>query len=508
LAQSLSIALARGAFQYAAQARGSKMAKHVFRSHAEVAHIWANNDDPAHHGRVSGRNRVFFHGMTIFSYGRHYPIASKVAIGKRAAKLYADHDMIAQKYVVLFNAAGSTVSTAKHRSEARRASRQFLQFFVPFCGEIFGRSQKEVDAGNLEYLVKQAREEAERQTRQTQYSAEYARARVRDLCRDALDYAYAFGLRAPKLDPIAMSAEIESVHDKRKAEREKKIAAWEKRSAKIAEEYRAGSFDAALVVARAPRFIAERIEAEQGEEHTKNLRAWLLTNHADMVARFSAGVDDLPRDPQSHFLRRSKAERDNVPRDVKLANAIRSAFAAEYNASVRERLLKDYPESIARFRAGEHIREIWANADEYSGDALEVARLWREDHELAREAANIAKWRAGERAYFGYNLPIMLRVSGEDIETSRGARFPIEHARRALPLLLRARSRLNAETLPRMILKREASALGMSGDDMGRTIRLGAFSVDAIDSAGVTAGCHFVTWQEVCSAAQLIGMEC
>lgn len=48
------------------------MTKRVFSSHSQLAHVWAQQTQPG--GRASD-NRMFFDGKTIFSYGRHWPIA-------------------------------------------------------------------------------------------------------------------------------------------------------------------------------------------------------------------------------------------------------------------------------------------------------------------------------------------------------------------------------------------------------------------------------------------------
>jgi hypothetical protein len=70
----------------------------------EVAHIWmAQTQDE---GRTSD-GRLFFEGKTIYSYGRHYPIATLVdsALGQ----------------VALYNDRNASPTTSKHQSEVRRA---------------------------------------------------------------------------------------------------------------------------------------------------------------------------------------------------------------------------------------------------------------------------------------------------------------------------------------------------------------------------------------------------
>ncbi len=109
------------------------------------------------------------------------------------------------------------------------------------------------------------------------------------------------------------------------------------------------------------------------------------------------------------------------------------------------------------------------------------------------QADKIAAWRNGT----GYQLPylsnVLMRVRGDNVETSRGATFPIEHARKAFPLVKACRE--HGRTFDRN---------GHSGEyvtfDIHNTFssRLGHFHIDKIDMGGnVTAGCHYVEWCEI-----------
>jgi hypothetical protein len=76
--------------------------KKVFSSNEEVCHVWAQQNQE--HGRAGN---IFFEGPTIYSYGKHFPMA----------KFYAD------KNVVLITTRGYSHSTSKHLSDVRRALR-------------------------------------------------------------------------------------------------------------------------------------------------------------------------------------------------------------------------------------------------------------------------------------------------------------------------------------------------------------------------------------------------
>ena len=81
--------------------------KHVFGSHAELAHVWANDWQRVEHGRCSD-GRMFFDGPTLYSYGRHFAIARHIVA--------PDGDA-----AILFTSAGHSVSTGKHKTLTRQA---------------------------------------------------------------------------------------------------------------------------------------------------------------------------------------------------------------------------------------------------------------------------------------------------------------------------------------------------------------------------------------------------
>ena len=74
----------------------------------------------------------------------------------------------------------------------------------------------------------------------------------------------------------------------------------------------------------------------------------------------------------------------------------------------------------------------------------------------------------------------MLRVVGDQVETSLGARFPRAHAIRGLAFV------------------RAVRASGREHVRNGHTIHLGPYLIDRIESNGtVHAGCHVVKWEEI-----------
>ena len=87
--------------------------KTVFSSHNEVAHIWASQSQSE--GRAGN---IFFEGDTVYSYGRHFPVA-------RFAPLFGD--------IVLFTDRGYSNSTSKHKSIIRAAIPDSYQ--IVYCDD-------------------------------------------------------------------------------------------------------------------------------------------------------------------------------------------------------------------------------------------------------------------------------------------------------------------------------------------------------------------------------------
>jgi hypothetical protein len=113
-------------------------------------------------------------------------------------------------------------------------------------------------------------------------------------------------------------------------------------------------------------------------------------------------------------------------------------------------------------------------------------RRWARQAELEKLELpkKIEAWRNGEYVHLGYGegVPTLLRLSsdGTEIETSRGARFSVEHAKLALRIV------------------RKVMESGQEYKTNGHTIHLGHYTLDRITVDGtVYAGCHIVKWEEI-----------
>lgn len=93
------------------------------------------------------------------------------------------------------------------------------------------------------------------------------------------------------------------------------------------------------------------------------------------------------------------------------------------------------------------------------------------------EASKLARWLAGDDVSLGYNCPTLLRVEGDEMVTSHGARVPLQDARRTYRFALACRAK--------------------GWHRNGEQHAIGAYQLDAVNENGVVAGCHRVTWAEI-----------
>lgn len=148
------------------------------------------------------------------------------------------------------------------------------------------------------------------------------------------------------------------------------------------------------------------------------------------------------------------------------------------------------PEAIAK-RSRDAERRKERNAEKLR-EAEERAK--REAEERAqRIASDKAAWLEGARVHHhnatdkqgGYRL----RVVGDVLETSGGARVPLDHAIKAFRMVKRCRD------------------TATPWQSNGHTIRVGHFQVNSIDAQGnMIAGCHLLNWPEIERIAQQVGV--
>lgn len=177
--------------------------------------------------------------------------------------------------------------------------------------------------------------------------------------------------------------------------------------------------------------------------------------------------------------------------------------AAKYKANDVQAAQNAVTECRALFQEfnADYLPELKALADIVFTDdinkaiALEKERLEKETAErLAKEKAKQEIITFEMRNFWirGQSMPsyhpgasnkIYMRIEGDIIETSKGASFPVDHAKRAFIFIRNWKENHTGENWSRAT---------------NRTIHLGHFVVDTIDTQGnVKAGCHYVEWDEI-----------
>lgn len=178
--------------------------KHVFSSHAEVCHVWANNWEEVGHGRSGSRN-LFFEGATIYSYGYHFPMAHWV-----------------DERTVEITDRSYSASTSKHMYLVRRAIPNHVTQVI--CRTPGGNARD-----NYEHCVSRAQELHEQASRRRieRYS-DFDLAQAERYMDSARVFAKRAGIRMPK----GAAAALKTIKRQRAAEAE----ARRERERKAAEE--------------------------------------------------------------------------------------------------------------------------------------------------------------------------------------------------------------------------------------------------------------------------------
>lgn len=180
------------------------------------------------------------------------------------------------------------------------------------------------------------------------------------------------------------------------------------------------------------------------------------------------------------------------------------AVLAKVQARVDKKRERDVAKAKQR-RLAAKARDLELRADYIAGGehwmrnaSYGLASTLTEDEHAAHDGAyaiiqadKVAAWRAGKPVSFEWNeaSDTMLRIQGDNIQTSRGAVFPIAHARLAFPIVARCRETSTA------------------WETNGHKVHLGEFKIDGIDANGtVRAGCHVVLWPEIERVARELGL--
>ena len=195
-----------------------------------------------------------------------------------------------------------------------------------------------------------------------------------------------------------------------------------------------------------------------------------------------------------------------APRTRKAANADRIASAQRYHARAVELAAQfGCPVPPPLELDGRVLIEQWRAAAKARDAAIEAARqeerAKREAdrlRDLPRNLERLAAWRAGvTRWEYGLDRALAapdeeektyLRVNGNEVETSRGARIPVADAAAAWPMLRQLHNNGLLETVTREIARRA---------NMRSQLKFGPYPFESFDGQTLVVGCHHIDYSEL-----------
>jgi hypothetical protein len=196
---------------------------------------------------------------------------------------------------------------------------------------------------------------------------------------------------------------------------------------------------------------------------------------------------------------RERAQRIETPDPVRDAAKIRArerkriatlaAFdlkrARERKAAALEASVSKYRDMRAEYLAAHDMAAIWRQG----GSAYLAAPEWWNGAPLIVRKALSSSRRGNWYGGATYGAPVMLRVSGDQIESSMGARIPLEHAPRLWALIQACRS------------------TGRAYAANGHTEHAGPYAIDSVSAEGeLKAGCHTIPYAELELMARTLGL--
>ena len=237
--------------------------RNVLRSHAEVAHYWANKVQPS--GRAS---RMFFENEKIYSYGHHFCIARHLPLG-----------------AVAFTTQTYSNSTSKHISYVRRAARHLR---IVYC-----RAPGDSAAANMRAAREAVRRTLTDSTKPRIHAATRTKLKGEALhiAERANEYLAALDpLEAEGQTPIDLSSlehireELEAMNAQQRAREAERLAARTLELQEDLAKWRAGEYarSALYSIAVALRIKDDNIETSHGASIplAEAPRLWALVERA------------------------------------------------------------------------------------------------------------------------------------------------------------------------------------------------------------------------------------
>jgi hypothetical protein len=429
---------------------------------AMVAHVWAQQNQP--YGR-NAKATVYFDGPTIYSYGNHFPMASFV-----------------KPDVVLVTTGRASPTTSSHMDAVYTALRGRRIYAV---ANVLARTPAEHQA-NLDAMLR-AIETAVSAMRNTRYGARRRRAAAKSIpltVEKANAYQREFFPRRRKPAATIPADVVTNIRAADVAEARRNFVDARKAFMNGTTRLDRVKWQARSLISAAVNYRNACRVAGEADPATNVDVARVLKLYFGARRLLAKGIIPPQRYSYHHGRKHSIVTAQGVhygdQRPILLTPRV---FSQPVGYADFDRFARDM-KTTAQLEAEAAERAERAAAWEAERKAAEAART----KELAEV---IAEWRAGALPSISRlrSAPCMLRVKGTEIETSWGARFPAEHARKAW---------------------RAISAVyhaGVTWQTNGHKIPLGHFQVDRIEADGTLyAGCHTLSRAEIERCAELLGL--
>ena len=399
--------------------------KTVF-TNQELFHVFASGTQE--HGRSANGN-VFFSGDVLYSYGTHFPIA------------------VRYKGKMLLNADSYSVTTSKHQSYAASALRHFDCIYLP--------------------ALRAVAELVQRKQRAAAYGKEARQVAMQDIAREARSYVK------------GMAREIKNAREKlSRARAEHMRHHWQ---GEITRHENAAQFVWNEIAGKRSNPIAGAIKEERNA--TKARLKSAIAFDLEQFTRENKEAIARKRLQELHAMRERMSEKLGENEDKEYA-AIRIRTACEsaqseltrkrvaINTSNREFLTKSDQERLeSAYAIG---AAVW---QEYFAALHQEACATVKHFKDMEYAERVERFHAREIHSIGIGDTVC-RVNGDTVETSRGAKVPLDAAVKLF----------NAARMCRLHGKATATA----GN------KIGMYRLDGIDKEGnARIGCHYLTWQAI-----------
>lgn len=409
--------------------------KTVF-TNQELFHVFASG---AQENGRSANGNVFFSGSTLYSYGQHFPIA------------------IRYKNKMLLNADSYSVTTSKHQTQARYALRHWETVSLPalrVVAEIIHHKKR------LNALDKDQR----------QY-------RKQEIDREARAYVQ------------GMAREIKNA--KEKLQRARSLSSINRWAREIDRFEKAALFVWRDLAGKRSNPIAGAIKAERQAIKARLKKA--IQFDLDQFTRENKEAHAQKRLAELQKMQENLAQEGDVEYTaIRVRNACESVQSelrrkrVAINAGNREFITKEAQEKLEAAYAVSD--SVW---QEYFGaiyqEACDTVKRYKEMEYQER----VQKFHAREIHAIGTGDTIC-RVNGDIVETSRGARVPLNDA---------------------IKLFKSAKFCRDNDATYNGPKEIGMYRLDKIDAQGnATIGCHYLKWEAIqdCAARyvpELIEMQ-